>query len=155
AKEKVDQRIRYNPQTVEKLLELNDNDWKLLEPGNLPVEKADAIRARMQQRRRKVATLLEECCLRTGRIQPLMRTLQAIHRKLGDLQKMVAKANRNPDRYDPEDVAAMREEVSGLRSLIYEEPAELEARMKAILRVFGEYEQAKRDLSGGNLRLVV
>ena len=71
------------------------------------------------------------------------------------LQKMVAKANRNPDRYDPEDVAAMREEVSGLRSLIYEEPAELEARMKAILRVFGEYEQAKRDLSGGNLRLVV
>ena len=42
-----------------------------------------------------------------------------------------------------------------LRSLIYEEPAELEARMKAILRVFGEYEQAKRDLSGGNLRLVV
>jgi RNA polymerase primary sigma factor len=102
-----------------------------------------------------VATLLEECCLRTGRIQPLMRKLQAMHRKLRELQVMLQKADRNPTRFDPEDVAAMRDEVAGLRSLIYEEPEELEARMKAILRVFGEYEQAKRDLSGGNLRLVV
>jgi len=155
AKEKVDQRIRYNPQTVEKLLELNDADWKLLEPGTLPADKANVIRARMQQRRRKVATLLEECCLRTGRIQPLMRKLQNVNRKMIDLQRMLEKADRNPERYDPEDVQVQRDELAGLRDLVMEDPADLLDRCRTIARVFGEYEQAKRDLSGGNLRLVV
>jgi RNA polymerase primary sigma factor len=155
AKEKVDQRIRYNPQTVEKLLDLNDTDWKLLEPGTLSAERADALRARMQQRRRKVATLLEECCLRTGRIQPLMRKLQNVNRKMIDLQRMLEKADRNPERYDPEDVQVQRDELAGLRDLVMEDPASLLDRCRTIARVFGEYEQAKRDLSGGNLRLVV
>jgi RNA polymerase primary sigma factor len=49
----------------------------------------------------------------------------------------------------------MREELDGLRALVLEEPAELANRIKDIGTVFWEYEQAKRDLSGGNLRLVV
>jgi RNA polymerase primary sigma factor len=49
----------------------------------------------------------------------------------------------------------MEEELSGLRSLILESPEELESRLKKIDVVFEEYDQAKRDLSGGNLRLVV
>jgi len=155
AKEKVDQRIRYNPHTVDKILDLNDNDWKQLEPGNLSAERTAVLRSRMQQRRRKVATLLEECCLRTGRIQPLMRKLQNVNRKMIDLQRMLEKADRNPERYDPEDVQVQRDELAGLRDLVMEDPADLLDRCRTIARVFGEYEQAKRDLSGGNLRLVV
>jgi RNA polymerase sigma factor (sigma-70 family) len=49
----------------------------------------------------------------------------------------------------------MREEVNGLRALVVEEPEELQRRVKDLGVVFWEYEQAKRDLSGGNLRLVV
>jgi RNA polymerase primary sigma factor len=49
----------------------------------------------------------------------------------------------------------MREELNGLRSLVLEEPEELSRRVKDLNTVFWEYEQAKRDLSGGNLRLVV
>jgi RNA polymerase primary sigma factor len=49
----------------------------------------------------------------------------------------------------------MREELDGLRGLVREEPDELAARCAALNTVFWEYEQAKRDLSGGNLRLVV
>jgi RNA polymerase primary sigma factor len=49
----------------------------------------------------------------------------------------------------------MKEELAGLRSLVLEEPDELKARVDDIKVVFEEYEQAKRDLSGGNLRLVV
>ena len=67
----------------------------------------------------------------------------------------MTKAEKHPERYDPEDLVVMREELDGMRSLVFEDPQELEARMQAIQRVFGEYEQAKRDLSGGNLRLVV
>jgi RNA polymerase primary sigma factor len=38
---------------------------------------------------------------------------------------------------------------------VLEEPGELAARCASSKTVFWEYEQAKRDLSGGNLRLVV
>ncbi len=155
AKDKIAARIPVNVETVARLLEINDRQWAQLDNPEVSAERKAEIKDELLLRRRRVATLLEECCLRTGRIQPLMRKLQAMHRKLRELQAMLQKADRNPARFDPEDVAAMRDEVAGLRSLIYEEPEELEARMKAILRVFGEYEQAKRDLSGGNLRLVV
>jgi RNA polymerase primary sigma factor len=49
----------------------------------------------------------------------------------------------------------MREELDGLRSLVLEEPADLAGRVRDLNTVFWEYEQSKRDLSGGNLRLVV
>ena len=109
----------------------------------------------MNARRRKIATLLEECCIRTGRIQPLLRKLQAINRKMADLKRRLAKAEKHPDRYDPEDTFVMGEELDGLRSLMVEELPEMTSRIATIERVFVEYEQAKRDLSGGNLRLVV
>jgi RNA polymerase primary sigma factor len=43
----------------------------------------------------------------------------------------------------------------GLQNLVLETPPQLSQRIKEIETVFREYEQAKRDLSGGNLRLVV
>lgn len=155
AKDKIAARIPVNVETINRLLDVSERQWTQLDNPAISDERKVEIKQELALRRRRVATLLEECCLRTGRIQPLMRKMQGIHRKLNELQKLLQKSQRNPDRYDPEDLEAMREEVSGLRSLIYEEPTELEGRMKGILRVFGEYEQAKRDLSGGNLRLVV
>jgi RNA polymerase primary sigma factor len=155
AKGKIAARIPVNVETVSRLLAINERQWNQLEDASLSPERKLAIKAELQLRRRKVTTLLEECCLRTGRIQPLMRRLQSIHRKMRELTRQLQKAEKFPDRFDPEDQIVMREELSGLRSIVFEEPEELEARMKAIERVFGEYEQAKRDLSGGNLRLVV
>ena len=74
---------------------------------------------------------------------------------MNELVTELAKAEEFPDRYDPEDVMVMEEELSGLRSLVLEEPEELEERVADVRLVFDEYESAKRDLSGGNLRLVV
>ena len=154
AKEKVAARIPYNVRTVKKLLGLNREDWELLQT-ELTDSKRESIHVDMETRRRKIATLLEECCIRTGRIQPLLRKLQAINRKMSDLDRRLVKADKHPDRYDPEDVFVMNEESEGLKSLVTEELANLTERTRRIEKVFGEYEQAKRDLSGGNLRLVV
>ncbi len=49
----------------------------------------------------------------------------------------------------------MREELEGLRGLVLEAPQDVIRRVRELNTVFWEYEQAKRDLSGGNLRLVV
>jgi RNA polymerase primary sigma factor len=49
----------------------------------------------------------------------------------------------------------MEQELSGLQGLVLETPKQLDKRLRAIEAVYIQYEQAKRDLSGGNLRLVV
>ena len=155
AKDKIAARIPYNTETVQRLLNLNKEAWETLDTSGLSDARRSGVREELAKRRRKNATLLEECCLRTGRIQPLYRKLLAINKKIREIQRTMTKAEKHPERYDPEDLVVMREELDGMRSLVFEDPQELEARMQAIQRVFGEYEQAKRDLSGGNLRLVV
>ncbi|XHC24845.1 RNA polymerase sigma factor RpoD [Phycisphaerales bacterium ac7] len=166
AKEKIAARIPYNVETVKKLLELNRDDWDTrdalldeLETEGCDTEKLesklDEVEIRMAERRRKLATLIEECSLRTSRIAPLHKKLRLINAKMIEIEKELKKADRYPNRYDPEDVIVMEEELAGLRSLVLEEPADLKARVETLDTVFWEYEQAKRDLSAGNLRLVV
>ncbi len=155
AKSKIALRIPVNLRTVRGLLDLNAGAWEQVAGGSVPAAQQARLRRETAARRRKVATLLEECCLRTARIQPLFRKLQALNRKLRQLLGEIAKAERQPERFDPEDLYVKREELDGIRGLVQEEPLDLEARVREIEKVFFEYEQAKRDLSGGNLRLVV
>ena len=155
AKEKVASRIPVNSGTIRRLLQLNDEAWDTICDESTSESRREILTEEMNQRRRRIATLLEECCLRTGRIQPLLRKLQAVNRKMKELTVRLKKAEKRPDRYDPEDVFVMQEELEGLRSLVLEDPSVLASRVMEIEHVFEEYEQAKRDLSGGNLRLVV
>jgi RNA polymerase primary sigma factor len=54
-----------------------------------------------------------------------------------------------------EDRANLEKELIDLMTLTLEEPPALRRRVEVMKKRFAEYEQAKRDLSGGNLRLVV
>ncbi|MBL9031248.1 MAG: RNA polymerase sigma factor RpoD [Phycisphaerae bacterium] len=157
AKDKIARRIPGNLETIEKLLGLNRRDWEQAEEAR---KAGDAARAgtlleRIRTRRRRMAALTEELCLRTGRIIPMMRKLRSISKKMQDLINELRRAEKYPRRFEADDLDVIREELSGLRALVLEEPEDLQRRMKDISTVFWEYEQAKRDLSGGNLRLVV
>jgi RNA polymerase primary sigma factor len=156
-REKIARRIPSNLATVQRLLELNRRDWDLMEQARRDgdTEQATELRGNVQSRRRRMAALTEELCLRSGRIIPLMRKLRSIAKKMEELQRDLKRAEKNAKKFEPEDVEVMREELQGLRSLVLEEPEELQRRVKDLSTVFWEYEQAKRDLSGGNLRLVV
>ncbi|MBI4579725.1 MAG: RNA polymerase sigma factor RpoD, partial [Planctomycetes bacterium] len=92
--------------------------------------------------------------LRTSRIIPLMRKLQAVSRKMRDLEKRIA-AQQKRQTLQSEDLAAMVDELAGLESLVLESTDQLTERLTRMRHVFNEYEDAKRRLSGGNLRLVV
>ncbi len=153
AKEKIARRIPVNVRTIEQLLELNRADWELL--AHADDRQRATIAQRMATRRRRMAALAEELCLRTSRIVPLVRKLKSIAEKCEKLVSQLVDADLKRTRHDPEDIEVMREELDGLRALTLENPGDLTARVKAIDCVFWEYEQAKRDLSGGNLRLVV
>jgi len=155
AKEKIASRIPVNIATVQRLLKRNELDWERLEGTRVDKATTAEICRTMNMRRRKMATLLEECCLRTAKIQPLLRKIQSINRKIAELGRELERVRKHPERYHPEDREVMEEELRGLRSLVLERPGDLQERTVHMERVFNEYEQAKRDLSGGNLRLVV
>ncbi|MCD4825695.1 MAG: RNA polymerase sigma factor RpoD [Phycisphaerae bacterium] len=153
SKETITERMPANLATVKLMIEASDNDWDAhvkAEPDG-PVHRK--THRNLWRRRRRAAKLLEELSLRTSRIQPMMKKLQHISDKLAQLHREIESADKN--NIPPEDVEVMKEEIEGLVDLAHEEPDLLKKRVKAIQKVFNDYEQAKRELSGGNLRLVV
>ncbi len=148
----VKSRIPINMDTVNRLLERNAGVFLALSQ----TDDTDAMKRSMKQihrNRRKIASLLEELSLRTSRIQPMMKKLQGIQQKMHQLQKLI-EVGPTQD-YDPEDIKAMEQELKGMQELILETPNQLDKRLRAVEAVHTQYEEAKRNLSGGNLRLVV
>jgi RNA polymerase primary sigma factor len=148
----VKKRLPQNLGTANQLLQRNVAMFQELQDnGDLTVSRK--LLKQIRRNRRKVATLLEELSLRTDRIQQMMKKLQAISRKMHQLTGII---EAGPDReYTPEDIEAMKQELWGLQDLVLETPKQLDKRLRAIEAVHIQYEDAKRGLSGGNLRLVV
>ena len=154
AKNRISARIPVNLETVRTLMKRNEADWTQLHVGRVAAATRRAAQRDMRERRRKISKLLEELSLRTSRIQPLMKRLRGLYRKMKELEKRLA-AQQKRRTMPEEDFLAMQEELTGLESLCLEEADVLTERLRSIQRVFSEYEDAKRKLSGGNLRLVV
>ncbi|MFQ5805898.1 MAG: RNA polymerase sigma factor RpoD [Phycisphaerae bacterium] len=145
-------RLPTNLSTVRKLAELNRKDWNLMRESRASAAARAACQERINQRRRRAVTLLEELPLRTSRITPLMRKLYSMVGKLGSLEEVLNKRGKS---LSPEEAEAMKEEFQGLTDLVMENVEDLRYRVDEAQKVFGEYEEAKRRLAGGNLRLVV
>ncbi len=153
AKVTIGQRIPFNLVTTRQVLEANRREWDETVNTRSAATRRLLSQRRMWRRRRRIAKLVEELSLRTSRIQPLMKKLLHISKKMDEIQAGIdaADANNTP----AEDVGVMKEELNGMIDLVMEYPEMLRKRVKAIQKVFNDYEQAKRELSGGNLRLVV
>jgi RNA polymerase primary sigma factor len=152
AKSTIVRRLPANLATVRKLLEGNQADWALVRDSHTPGALRKSARDRINQRRRRAVTLLEELSLRTSRITPMLRKLGAMTTKMEQLQDELKKRGKS---LAPEDVEAMKDEFQGMTDLVMEAPEELRRRADGAQKVYGEYEDAKRRLAGGNLRLVV
>ncbi len=153
SKETISERMPANLTTVEKVIQANIDDWAFSNSSNVSEETHRKTCRRLWRRRRRAATLVEELSLRTSKIQPLMKKLQHICNKMDELSREIATGTESGT--PAEDVEVMKEEFHGLIDLVLEQPDMLKKRVKAIQKVFNDYEQAKRELSGGNLRLVV
>ncbi len=147
-------RLPSNLATVLALLKQNDETWERLQERRVAKKLVRESSVLMNTRRRKISRLLEELSLRTSRIQPLFKRLVNWNRKMKDLERrLVAEEKRRT--VSEEDHCAMSEELDGIQSLVRSDSEGLTERINSIRRVFSEYEDAKRKLSGGNLRLVV
>lgn len=148
----IKKRLPGNIETVDSLLKINHDLFEKFLPlkSNASSKK---ILKQTQRNRRKIATLLEELSLRTSRIQPMKNKLNGMCEKMHRLEKMIAEGPN--DIYNEEDIEAIKQELAGLQDLVLETPKQLEKRLRTIEKVFGQYEETKRTLSGANLRLVV
>jgi RNA polymerase primary sigma factor len=153
SKETITERMPLNLGTLNRIIEADQRDWGTIRTPRVAGTTRHKCKHSLWRRRRRVARLLEELSLRTSKIQPLMKKLQHISDKMAELERAIGSAGVNDTPL--EDIEVMREELDGLVDLAYEEPDLLRKRVKAIQKVFNDYEQAKRELSGGNLRLVV
>ena len=97
--------------------------------------------------------LVEELNLRTQRLQPLLEKLDHFSRRMDDLLEQVAEAEESPDSLVRPDEALA--ELRHLMKTSLESPATLRSRRVRTAKYLADYEAAKRDLSAGNLRLVV
>ncbi|MCK4276044.1 MAG: RNA polymerase subunit sigma-70, partial [Phycisphaerae bacterium] len=146
SKETITSRMAYNLPTLEKLIARNIADWAAVRSPKTSDAPRRAILHRLMHRRRRAVRLVEDLSLRTSRIQPLMKKLQHISEKMDELGRTIASEDGD---MPEEDLDVMKEELDGLKDLAFEEPDLLRKRVKAIHKVFYDYEHAKRELSGG------
>jgi RNA polymerase primary sigma factor len=152
-KEQIQARMPHNLQTLAHLLAANRQDFEQLIRKSTPPEAKAAIRAAFLRRRRKCLQLVEELSLRTRRVQPLIRQLSEFADRLEEIRGRLGKIGNNP--LYREERANLRHELRDLMQLTQESPSSLRKRVDTICRQFAEYEEVKRQLSSGNLRLVV
>ncbi len=152
-KDKILQRMPHNLKTLEHLLEQNIDDFTKSVDANRSEEERRYYRRSLKMRRRKAVTLVEELSIRTQRVQPLMKRLEQISRRMDELEQTITVME--PQRASREERANLEKEMRDLMMMTLEDAALLRKRVASVKERFNEYEDAKRALSGGNLRLVV
>ena len=152
-KDKILQRMPHNLKTLEPLMEHNVEDFHRIAHEEMAEAEREEVRERLRLRRRKTVTLVEELSIRTQKVQPLMKKLEQISQRMTELETEVDALKGN--RAAKEERANLEKELHDLMLITLEEPATLRKRVAVMKQRFAEYEHAKRELSGGNLRLVV
>jgi RNA polymerase primary sigma factor len=152
-KEKILARMPHNLRTVEPLMEQNVEDFNRLMDDQLSDDDRSELRRVIRVRRRKTVTLVEELSIRTQKVQPLMKKMEQISQRMTEIEMEMERLRGN--RAAKEDRANLDRELRDLMLMTLEEPSFLRKRVDIMNYRFQEYEQAKRELSGGNLRLVV
>jgi RNA polymerase primary sigma factor len=152
-KEQILARMPNNLATLTKLLEVSKRDFAKLIRKSTSDEERQAARRAFLRRRRKCLQLVEELSLRTRRVQPLMHQLQEFVDRMDEIRDRLQGLGTDPLAKDER--ANLRRELRDLMLLTQESPRSLKKRCKAFNREFEAYESVKRQLSSGNLRLVV
>ncbi len=152
-KEQILARMPHNLPTLAHLMDHNCADFDVMTRKSASLEDRTAARKRFLRRRRKCLVLVEELSLRTRRVQPLMKQLQDFCRRMETIRKQLSEISDDPSRKD--ECANLRRELRDLITMTQESPRSLRKRCEEIHRHFVAYDSVKRQLSSGNLRLVV
>jgi RNA polymerase primary sigma factor len=152
-KEQVQARMPHNLPLLAHLMHAQKSDFALLISRRATAEAKAAARTRYLRRREKMLVLVEELSLRTRRVQPLIRQLEEMSQRMDELKHQLdeLKSTGAP----AEKIASVAAELRALMQSTLESPKSLRLRCRQLRGQFQEFEDVKRELSSGNLRLVV
>jgi RNA polymerase primary sigma factor len=152
-KDRILQRMPHNLKTLRCLMEQNHREFEQSIDPLLGADEKANLRRALRLRRRKTVTLAEELSLRTQRIQSLLGKLEQICLRGNELAQHITGIRGRRALRD--DRVNLEKELHDLVLTTGEEPADLQRRIRIAQKCFAAYENAKRRLSAGNLRLVV
>jgi RNA polymerase primary sigma factor len=145
-------RMPHNLVTLVHLMECNVRDFKaFIRERDTTVRPQ--LMGNLKRRRSKAVSLVEELSIRTQKVQPLMKRLEQISTRMNELVFLLKE--HRAGRGGKEDRSNLVKELKDLIRITLETPRSLSRRVEQMNIKFRRYEQAKRELSGGNLRLVV
>jgi RNA polymerase primary sigma factor len=153
-KKAIMKRIVPNVHTLKHLLLRNHHDYFIAISARLDQATRAAAWKRLTRRRNRAVRLVEEMNLRTNRLEPLFAKLESIEARMRTL-KMQVEVARESGYVDGQSQEQLLEELRYLMRITYESPATLRRRVERTAAHRIEYDAAKRELSAGNLRLVV
>ncbi len=144
-------RLTPNLKTLVELLRQNRKDYYIAISKRHPGEPRHAAWQRLVRRRNKAVRLIEELNLRTNRLQPLLEKMVEIRERTLHIREQLRKGEGGS--LGPLD--ELRAELHQLMRITLESPSTLDRRMRRTAYWQRKYDEAKRVLSAGNLRLVV
>jgi len=155
-KEQIQARMPHNLQTLDHLLANNKDIFDQLIRKSTKKRTRKMLRKQFIRNRQKALQLVEELSLRTRRVQPLMHQLEGFSTRMNSVRDDLRSLRRQKSTpASKEEQALLRRELYDLMKLSHESPRSMSLRLQRLHRQFEDYEQVKRELSSGNLRLVV
>ncbi len=152
-KDAVVARVPQNLATVRKMMEENRRAWQTCRRRDTGQKRRIETLKEIASRARKCMILIEELCLRIKRIQPLMDTANAVYERMNGIWAELQELERtNGNKAKKRGLEA---ELRHLEDRILCPFPLLRRRVESVREVHYQYELAKQELSGGNLRLVV
>jgi len=138
--------------TLRRQAQENQADYAVVASKSRNMSERRKSWRRLVRRRARAVRLIEEVSLRTQRLQPLLEKVQQISARMNMLLSQIRAAKKHES---PLPIHELRRELHYLMKLTLETPTSLRKRMARLDGLQKEYEVAKRELSAGNLRLVV
>ncbi len=152
-KEQISGRLPTNLGTLDHLIEQNRRDFQTVVRKSSSEGAKAMCKLQYQRRRNKSLVLVEELSLRSRRVIPLMRQLEQFSQRMDYLTERIADLREKGTQ--PLELDRCLGELRQLIMTTQESPRSLRRRVEEFRKSYKEYEAVKRQLSSGNLRLVV
>ena len=146
-------RLPVNISTIQTLMSRIREAYSPLVEDKLTKAQRSEQLAKVQNLRRKLVILIEECHLQVKKVRPYMEDLEEHYREMRSIERKIAALS--PSKKNADQIKELQDRLSEFELQALEPTARLKRRVDQVRLHFMEYEEAKRKLSSGNLRLVV
>ncbi len=152
-KEKLLKQFPVHAKVLRTLLKKNREDYGQLKLKRTSAKDRYRLLKNVRNRQRKGSAIIEDLCIRTKKLQPIMKRLQEISSGMNSVKKQILLCEKRDKMKDK--LRNLKSKLSEYEDLVLETPERLSQRVESFENIFKEHEIAKRKLSSANLRLVV